>query len=455
MTQPWRKLLRSIAGNLALLVSSSVLCLLVAEGLVRALDLFPEPRAAAEPVAGPQAAAVSEEPAVERVLHPFRGWAWRPEAASAQDSSDRPPTNLFGFRSFDWDYRELEAADLVVGIFGGSVALGITNQGGDALLRALEELLPEQAGRIRLVALAGGGYKQPQQLFLLAEMQMLGVPLDVVVNVDGFNEVGLGSRDAHRQYHPLFPYRNYWETLVQFAGGSLSEAQIVLAAEVLEHRDRARSLRRSLARHPGWGRWQLVRAVVGARIADAERQAAVSEERLGELEPDDRFEVTARLPDPCLGKLYACWPLITSIWQRSSEMMNALARDAGAVYLHVLQPNQYVEGSKTLTAEELSRAFDLDRRWSRGARLGYPHLRRAGAELRARGVDFHDLTMIFSDHQETIYNDTCCHFNRHGYEVVAAEIAREIAAALAGRPPAPRSTGRDAGRSARARSHGG
>ena len=43
-----------------------------------------------------------------------------------------------------------------------------------------------------------GGYKQPQQLAALSEALLLGVPLDVVVNIDGYNEVALGKSDAQR-----------------------------------------------------------------------------------------------------------------------------------------------------------------------------------------------------------------------------------------------------------------
>jgi hypothetical protein len=113
-------------------------------------------------------------------------------------------------------------------------------------------------------------------------------------------------------------------------------------------------------------------------------------------------------------------------------MMAALCRHAGMEYFHFLQPNQYVQGSKTLSDDELASAWAPDRDWSRAAREGYPLARQAGLELVDQGIRFHDLTQVFADHPETIYVDSCCHFNRHGCDLVAAAIAAVVAPELAG-----------------------
>ena len=38
--------------------------------------------------------------------------------------------------------------------------------------------------------------------------------------------------------------------------------------------------------------------------------------------------------------------------------------------------------------------------------------------------------MLFRDEPRTVYGDTCCHLNRLGNELMAAEIARAISASL-------------------------
>jgi len=37
------------------------------------------------------------------------------------------------------------------------------------------------------------GYKQPQQLLVLSYFLSIGQPFDMVMNIDGFNEVALGG----------------------------------------------------------------------------------------------------------------------------------------------------------------------------------------------------------------------------------------------------------------------
>ena len=59
---------------------------------------------------------------------------------------------------------------------------------------------------------------------------------------------------------------------------------------------------------------------------------------------------------------------------------------------------------------------------------GYPLLQKEAENLTAAGVQFHDLTMLFSKTSEPIYRDNCCHYNQSGNDILAATIAKEIIA---------------------------
>src|SRR4029077_7481954 len=48
----------------------------------------------------------------------------------------------------------------------------------------------------------------------------------------------------------------------------------------------------------------------------------------------------------------------TEVWGRSSLQRAILCRALGITYVHFLQPNQYLPGSKTLTEEELKDDYD-------------------------------------------------------------------------------------------------
>ena len=203
-----------------LLIASAVVALGTLELAIRVFDLFAPARVAI--VDGSlRAARPAGAPASAKQLHPFWGWTLR------KDSKRRSPfpyevaghRNLFGFLSTIDDYRDVDESDCAIGIFGGSVAGGVSNWGSDEIATELARAHPELDGRIRILNLASPAYKQPQQLMVLGEMILLGVPIDYVVNVDGLNEVVLGSAGARNGYHPLFPARWEMRALVDMVRG--------------------------------------------------------------------------------------------------------------------------------------------------------------------------------------------------------------------------------------------
>jgi hypothetical protein len=427
-----------------LLLASSAACLLGLELAVRVGDLFAHPRrllaAAADPAPAP-----GEAHSSAALLHPLQGWAVRPDAGldagyleyllrahpggvGLDLKSPRHRQNLFGFRSAIQDYRALDPGDFAIAILGGSVAEALAVLGGPALGAELRARRPELAGRIRIVNLAAGGYKQPQQLAVLAQMLLLGVPLDVVVNVDGYNEIVFGAANARDRIHPLFPSRFHTRKLLELSLRELPEAELEALAAIAAERRAARRLRAGLAGGAWWGVSELARAIAGTRLERHLRRARRLEAELQAApSPGAAESLLFNLPDACFDRGPACFELIADLWQRASLSMRHLAEGSGARYLHVLHPNQYLPGSKPLSEAERAAAFVSDAEWSRWAAIGYPLLRQRGAALRARGVAFLDLTDLFRDRTETIYVDDCCHYNLVGNEILARQIARSIA----------------------------
>src|SRR5262249_4314136 len=113
-------------------------------------------------------------------------------------------------------------------------------------------------------------------------------------------------------------------------------------------------------------------------------------------------------------------------WAGSSILMNRICGAYGMRYLHFLQPNQYVAGTKPMLDAERKIAVNTDQPYRTGVARGYPLLIQRGDNLRRQGVDYHDLTRIFVDHPEPIYADDCCHFNQAGYEIVAEHVANAM-----------------------------
>src|SRR5690606_27733975 len=99
------------------------------------------------------------------------------------------------------------------------------------------------------------------------------------------------------------------------------------------------------------------------------------------------------------------------------------------LYLHCLQPNQYLEGSKPMQPAELEVAVNHGTGYAKAVQQHYHRLIAADDRIRAAGVDFHDLTMVFRDHPEPLYIDTCCHVNRRGSAILAQRIGAALLAA--------------------------
>ena len=106
--------------------------------------------------------------------------------------------------------------------------------------------------------------------------------------------------------------------------------------------------------------------------------------------------------------------------------MHELAEANEIGYFHFLQPNQYVPGSKIMKAEELKIAFAENQPHKPVVENGYPYLIKEGNELIHHGVNFFDLTMIFSKNDSILYNDDCCHLNDKGYNIIGAAIGKTL-----------------------------
>jgi hypothetical protein len=97
----------------------------------------------------------------------------------------------------------------------------------------LERLDRFRGKEIVILSLATGGYKQPQQLMALTYLLALGAHFDLVINVDGFNEVALpAAENVPQGYSPYYP--RGWQLQV----GPLDMEQRKLVGRISYQRDR-------------------------------------------------------------------------------------------------------------------------------------------------------------------------------------------------------------------------
>ncbi|MDP6369576.1 MAG: hypothetical protein QF615_08205 [Planctomycetota bacterium] len=309
-------------------------------------------------------------------------------------------------------------------ILGGSVAAEF-RAGGVAHMIGLLAADPRLADkRLREFVYARGSGKQPQQLNLLTYLLSLGFAPDVVINLDGFNEVALATTNQINGVHPLHPAHTYWlhlngsQVLDTEAVGFLLDMKLARrrVEELVEQSERWGLHRSALL-----GRWTLSRltAAQGA-------QRVANESYTGHLAQAERNRA---ITGPAFaGDSEAAIAMGVRSWSTCSASMQAICDVHGIIYLHALQPTLHDRGSKVPTPWEL-RVGRAGQGWRTAAASGYPQLRAAGAELVKRGVGFVDTSGVFRDEANDIYKDAC-HFNEAGNRLLAEQLAKALLAGL-------------------------
>jgi hypothetical protein len=304
---------------------------------------------------------------------------------------------------------------LRVMVLGGSVA-SIFHSLAAPLIRERLRDDPTLAGRgVEFLCYARGGYKQPQMLQYLCLMLSLELEPDVVLLIDGFNEVALAASNQEAGVHPIWPHHTQWLPLV-LSIGSRPDLAESYAALFRGQEDLAR--RASRAASSPWlasalcGEWTLRRL-----RASEWRLQARTRRYLEELDRLTTGEI--RGPKPPAQPRHAVERAVRN-WRECSRLMHHLCRSRGIGFLHVLQPTLHDPGSKPVTAEEIEKGSILES-WRLGVEHGYRLLRKAGADLPEEGVAFLDLSLLFAEVEETLYYDLC-HFGEEGNRLMAEAV---------------------------------
>jgi len=357
----------------------------------------------------------------KEVIHPYLGYVI---------DSKNEECSIYGF--CDWRIIgaknspvTLEAENkFVVGVFGGSFAHGASTAHRRGYFEGELRTIPQLSGKEIVVhSIAMGGYKQPQQLMALNYFLMLGAQYDLIINIDGFNEVVLPPfENLSKQVFPSFP-RNWFNRV-----GKVSDlvANAMLGKIAYYESERGRwaekffdsPLRYSVIGNLVW-LYRSKRYARKAQLFETEyAQYKVTGKQIARYVvhgPPFEYSTEADVYDR-----------LAQVWSRSSLQMSILSKGLGIEYIHFLQPNQYVEGSKPMTAEERKAAILDYHPYKEYAETGYPYLIREGEWLKQHGVNYHDLTLMFEDNEEILYRDQCCHLNERGYDLIVDRIMQEV-----------------------------
>jgi len=371
---------------------------------------------------GPVVAGRPESTPRDMIPHPFMGFVYDPESwrTRAKQGKGALPLTEHGF--FRLPDPTGEGEELSVAVFGGSMAAYFSVDGREAMARVLAEDPVLHGRRLRVESFALGGFKQPQMLEALAYMLALGHRFDVVVELDGFNDVAL-SFVTHKNIGMFPAYPRDWDWLVRSAP-DVDQLRRMGRVEYWQERRSAVAHRfstRPLSYSVTAGLvWKCLDRPLAGELARARLDLART--AAGHYGYRERGPVRHYASDQ---ELLAD---IVRIWGLSSLQMQRLCAAEGMRYHHFLQPNQYVPGSKPMGAAEKAVAYRTDNEYRSPVESGYPLLQAEGARLAGLGVDFHDLSRLYAAVPRPLYIDDCCHVSREGNAIMGEAVGRVIAA---------------------------
>ncbi|NOT25635.1 MAG: hypothetical protein HOP16_05975 [Acidobacteria bacterium] len=370
-------------------------------------------------------------------LHPYFGPTHMPGLPlqiPAELRENQPPgvdpanptgarTNNFGFLSaYDFPFARTRADQFLIGIFGGSVGNWFCHIGVPHLLRSLEANAYFKGRELVPLCFSHEGYKQPQQLLALTYFLSIGQEFDLVINIDGFNEVALASMNDQRGADISMPSPMHMQGLVNLIDRStLTPERLRSMAAIQRDRDTLDALVTRLMRT----RSAAVYVFLDRYYQQTRTHYYTELGRLSNL-PDGAVEtsmvrVTPKVATRDGAKLFAD---IASQWAQSSLMMQAMLRDRGVPYFHFLQPNQYFTTRRFGDAEART-ALNPGSPFKSGAEQGYPALNAASRALVGKEPFFNGVG-IFDEEPSPVYLDDCCHYTLRGNRLLADFVSASI-----------------------------
>jgi hypothetical protein len=359
---------------------------------------------------------------IHRAISPYFGLPEKPYIFN---------NNNYGFRyemdkePIDYPYVPKED-EVIIAIYGGSVASQFYKDMVDFMEERLSNSFSSSGRRAKILQFAMGAGKQPIQLFYLSYFQAIGQKFDVVVNLDGFNDVRNAIvNEEHGHFHAM-PWWLITSSLDALGSlPDLDEASLNYYLELLK-----------------------VRRKIQAQETDSRLgQIFTSVERLKQREldllqnPPDRSRDGSlieyiptepksflNIPEEERGELVQA---VVKTWFECARFMNLICSASQTSYIHALQPNHFM-CNKNLT--ELERAWieyspkeHQSLRTSRAIiETCYPLMIQALPNLAAEGAHVCDLIDVFDNIEEQIFSDADCHFNARGHQLMAERLCDSI-----------------------------
>ncbi|MFM9264758.1 hypothetical protein [Tychonema sp. BBK16] len=364
---------------------------------------------------------------IER-LHPFFGYVQKQGTFTKKQINLQ--VNRHGFFSQqEYPFIKTSQNQLIIGIFGGSVAnnMAVDEYETKLLSRKLKSY-PEFANKeIVVLNFANGGYKQPQQLLILNYFLALGQEFDMVINIDGFNEVALSNLNNKSQLDIAMPSVQHVQPLADLANDNLSPEVMASIVKISENKKQLKTIIDQL-QNCQLALCHVVNSIhIKLLLKDYQQAIIKYDKQVKKSKADTQNRGTVYIPksDTILDSASAFRKMV-SMWQESSLMMNQVALTRNIKYFHFVQPNQYYPTKRVFTEKEREFAIVKDSPYIEGVTKGYPLLLSKVDDLQKAGVNIFSGVNILDNTKETVYKDSCCHYNLVGQELFANYISSSI-----------------------------
>lgn len=365
-------------------------------------------------------------------VHPYFGPTHRPgipfdlPPELRTGTTDEPvATNNFGFPSkVNYPFAKTDDRQFVIGIFGGSVGAYFCRLGAARLEERLRQSGSFTSRELVTLCFSHEGYKQPQQLLVLNYFLSIGQPFDLVINIDGFNEVALGRINDQYGWDVSMPSHEHLDALINLVNeATLTPAKLESLARIVKYRQQLNGIAERSNR-TRFASFEFVLRHYYGFVRRRYEQERVRFDRLPSNPPaNSAIHVTPKIRERSGVAVYED---IAANWRTASVLMQQLLTARGAGYVHVLQPNQYYS-TRLFAAAEKTIAFNAGSPFKEGAVLGYPFLEKALEPGALNAVH------IFDTAPEAVYVDDCCHYSVAGNRLLADFIAKAILASAAAR----------------------
>jgi hypothetical protein len=342
---------------------------------------------------------------------PYAKWnGWREAGYQSPPDWVSWRVNNYGFfQDKDYPVQTTPRRDFVVGIFGSSTAEGLALHGRETIVKYLQSNPALRERNIIILNFGIGGYKQPQQLLTLSYFVALGQHFDLIINMDGSTNAYIGWDNVARyQVDPSMPAARFvyglenWLAGAGANGATDSTRARIAALNALLDRTRSAALFYLLTTIRDQLERKRVEVVTDEEKILPGRQYII---RMQQAKQPEFSQNVDRIAD---------------VWARSSLEMAGIADRIGATYVHLLEPNQWLE-QKPLSSEEKKLLAKASEPMAEIVPPMYRAMHRVSEELRKQ-VNFLDGTEAFEGHQETIYVDGCCHFGLTGYRLLVDNV---------------------------------